>query len=252
MEIRYYMMCYRCESLVASHLDPEAFGRYMAVGTNKLTKGNVMFFEVTPPKEGPYFRLHDIAARCVPHPDGAPKRSKYISIYRVLEHLDFGCFGKLHLVTPDGRDLVLDAAPYDGAREDPGPNLYQELCPVTPMVASQLAPHAFAKFMTDPANPMHLPRLFFADQLVDMEDGRLAGYLPYADPLHVVDCVRSLGTPGKPTKTVSRTPDIVAFYRTIRRGFFLGDPSGVKFYPFPSRAVLEGAQSRWWRSAQNS
>ena len=46
MKIHLYMLCYRFEALVASHLDPEAFGRYMSVGTQKNTKGNVLFLEV--------------------------------------------------------------------------------------------------------------------------------------------------------------------------------------------------------------
>ncbi len=32
MQIRLYMMCYGVEALVASQLDPEEFGTYMAAG----------------------------------------------------------------------------------------------------------------------------------------------------------------------------------------------------------------------------
>ncbi len=63
MTIHFYMLCYRSEALVASHLEPEAFGRYMAVGTQKLTHGNVMFFEIDPQLKSTYFRLDDIAQR---------------------------------------------------------------------------------------------------------------------------------------------------------------------------------------------
>ena len=93
MDIHYYMLCYRCEALVASHLEPEAFGLYMAVGTRKLTRGHLLFFEIDPGLQGDYFRLGDIEQRCAPHPDGSPKRSKYISVYRVLEHLELSMSG---------------------------------------------------------------------------------------------------------------------------------------------------------------
>jgi hypothetical protein len=245
-------MCNRFEALVASHLDPEAFGHYMAVGTQKLTQGNVIFFEIDSKMKSDFFRLHDIAERCVPHPDGAPKRSKYISIYRTLEHLDLSAIGKLYLVTADGRVMGLDAAAYDAVKEEKGPNLYQELCPVTPMVASALSPGAFTKFMTDPGSALCVPRIFFADLLLDRDaTGHMEGYLPYMHPGHIVDCIKQIESgSAKSTKTVSRTPSIRAFYRTIRRGFFIGDQTGVKFYPFPSLQELEIQHSHWWRSAQ--
>jgi hypothetical protein len=89
VQIRYYMICSRFESLIASHLDPEAFGTYMAVGTKKLASGHVVFFEIDPgfAQLTDHFRVEDIDRRCAPHPDGSPKRSKYISVYRVMEFL---------------------------------------------------------------------------------------------------------------------------------------------------------------------
>ena len=251
MNIRYYMMCYCTEALIASHLDPEAFGHYMAVGTRKLSRGNALFFEVDPSLKNDYFRLADINSRCVPHPDGSPKCSKYISVYRVLEHLNLNVFKKLYLTTADGRTLALDAAPYDAQNEVHGVNLYQELCPLTPMVASLMGPAAFAKIMTDPNQPVNAPRLFFADLLVNHDEaGHLAGYLPYDSPAHVADCLMELERgQGKPTKTVERTPVINAFFRTIRRGFYLGDQTGLKFYPYPSLSDRETLNARWWRSA---
>ena len=100
---------------------------------------------------------------------------------------------------------------------------------------------------------MHAPRIFFVDLRVDRDErGRLAGWLPYTDPLHLEDCVQELerGDPGdKATKTVSRTPRTRGFLRVIRRGFFLGDQTGVKFYRFPTREELEIHHSKWWHSA---
>jgi hypothetical protein len=254
MLIHLYMLCYRFEALVASHLEPESFGRYMAVGDQKNTKGNVLFFEINPDLKGNYFRLDDIAKRCVPHADGRPKQSKYISIYRVLEHLEIADIGTLYLATADGRVLGLEPSGYDPTHEDAGANLYQELSPVSPMIVSALPPAALIRFITDPTNPLRLPRLLFADLLLERDDaGRLAGYLPYADPMHILDCIRELESGGhKMTKTVSRDPHLHGFFRTIRRGFFLGDAEHLKFYRFPERRVLEIEHARWWRSASES
>ncbi len=254
MKIHLYMLCYRCEALVASQLDPESFGRYMATGTQKNTKGNVLFFEINPELKSDWFRLSDIETQCAPHEDGSPKRTKYISIYRVLEHLELSDFGKLYLVTADGRVLALDAVDYDSSHEDAGPSLYQELCPVSPMVVSAIPPAAFVRFMTDPQSLLQLPRLLFADLMLDRdESGRLAGYLPYSEPMHILDCLKELERgSGKPTKTVSRSPHIHGFFRTIRRGFFLGDAEALKFYRFPEVRVLEIEHAKWWRSASES
>lgn len=251
MEIRFYLLCNRSEALIASHLEPEAFGHYMATGTQKLTRGNLMFFEVDRDKlSGDYFRLHDIDKRCVPHADGTPKRSKYISIYRVLENVNLEALKQLNLVTNDGR--VLTIAPHAADDGEPAREyLYQELCPVNPLIAATLSPSRFCRFMTDPELPLYLPRLFFVDLLLDREaGGRLAGYLPYEDPAHVEDCLAALRTQDKPTKTVSRTPTIRAFYRTVNRGFYVGDRKGLLHFPFPSREALETEHARWWRSAQ--
>jgi len=254
MNIHLYMLCYRFEALVASHLEPEAFGRYMAVGTQKNVRGNVLFFEIDPAFKSNYFKLDGIEERCAPHVDGSPKRSKYISIYRVLEHLDLSVFRKLYLCTADGRVLGIDPSPYDQKEEGVGPNLFEELCPVSPLVVSALAPAGFIKFMTNPSNPLAVPRLFFVDMLLDRDEhGMLAGFLPYPDPLHIIDCIQDLEKGGdKKTKTVSRSARLHGFFRTIRRGFFLGDQSGLSFYKFPDRRTLEVEYPKWWRSASES
>ena len=254
MNIHYYLLCYRTEALVASHLEPEAFGRYMAVGTKKNTRGNVLFFEIDPSLNSDWFPLDDIARRCAPHVDGSPKRSKYISIYRVLEHVDISLFGKLWLCTADGRVLALDPSPYSEDGDGYGPNLYGELCPVSPLVVSALPPSAFIKFMTDPRHPLNLPKLFFVDMLLDRDEtGTLAGYLPYPDPLHIIDCINDLEvTSEKKSKTVSRTPRHHGFFRTIRRGFFLGGQEGMLYYRFPDHHELQVRHSAWWRSASES
>ena len=251
MDIHLYLLCYRFEALVASHLPAEEFGAYMAVGSEKLSQGDVLFFEINPGLRSDYFSLADIPQRCVPHPDGSPKRSKYVSVYRVLEHLPLATIGKLYLVSHDGHVLGLDTSPWEEERRTTGANLYQELCPLPPLVVSGLSPAAFIGFMTDPANPVHVPRLFFADLLADRDRaGQLADHLPYPEPMHIADCMRQVEQhEGKPTKTVSRTPAIYAFFRTIRRGFFVGDQTGLRFYRFPTREKLESTHYEWWRSA---
>lgn len=254
MTIHYYLLCYRFEALVASQLSPEDFGAYMAVGTEKNTHGNVLFFEVDPALRSTYFRLEDIPQTCIPHPDGSPKRSKYISTYRVLEHLDPAVLGSLYLTTADGRVLGLDASTDGDTPDENRPSLFQELCPISSMVASSLSPASYARFMTDPNNPVHVPRLFFADLLFERDAlGRLAGNLPYENPAHIIECIKEMeANPHKPAKNVTRAPHIHGFFHTIRRGFFLGDQNGIKYYKFPSQEELDVKYHQWWHSASES
>ncbi len=254
MQIRYYMIGSRFEALVASHLEPEAFGTYMAVGTNKLASGHVVFFEIDPSfaTQTTHFNVEGIEQRCAPHADGGPKRSKYLSVYRVMEYLPLSVFGALYLTTPDGRVLRLDEAPYHEPDNEGGVNLYQELCPLIPMVVSGLPPAQFARFITNPKNVISAPRQFFADLRLDRDaQGRLARWLPYTDLAHIEACAHEIerGVGEKITKTVSRTPRTRGFFRTLRRGFFLGDQTGLKFYPFPARDHLEIHHAKWWHSA---
>lgn len=251
MNVHLYLMCYQGEALVASNLSAEAFGAYMAVGTRKHTTGNVMFFEIDPDVKSDYLKIAKAKHECQPHVDGTPRRSKYISIYRALEHLPLEAFRSLHLVTRDGRVLTIEEAPYDVSKDRKGVNLYTELSPVTPRVVSTLNPREFAKFITNPENPVSVPKIMFADSLIETEmDGSLAGYLPYPNPAHIVDCMHDLERrSGKMTKTVERNPPLIAFYRTIGRGFFLGDQTGIKFYPYPSRDDMDDKYHLWWRSA---
>lgn len=259
MQIHYYLLCFRVEALVASHLSPEEFGLYMAVGTRKLSAGKVIFFEIdfdaapaaAPEPAEDYFHLRSIRERVVPHEDGSPKRSRYVSVYRVMEHVPLGAFGDLYLTTRDGRVLRLQGEAYSDENEGIGPNLYLELCPLIPLVASRLPPGAFMHRMTDPAEPIHVPRLLVADLLLNLDtDGHIARDLPYQNPAHLEECIRELGRgAGKDSKTVSRSPYTPALYRTLRRGLFLGDQTGTRVYRFPDRHTLEIFHGPWWRSA---
>jgi hypothetical protein len=251
VKIHLYLTCSRTEALIASHLEPADFGTYMAVGTQKLTMGQLMFFEINPDLRSDYFDLARARNECVPHSNGRPKASLYVSIYRAMEYIGLPDYGTLHLVTRDGRVLGIAPQEYSGANETPEARLYQELCPVSPLIVSSLPPSAFCRFITDPQNAIHVPRIFFADLRVDRDRaGRLAGTLPYIHPKHIESCIQELESgKGKKIKTVDREHSMDLFYRLVRHGFYLGDQTGAKFYPFPAPDELDDRHHAWWRSA---
>lgn len=241
------------EALILSQLSPERFGKYIAIGDKKLTRGPAIFFEVDPQFESEHFQMASARAKCVPHPDGSPRRSSYVSVYNVLSNVPVSALGKLHLTTKDG--VTLNLSP---TREMPpartGFHLYQELCPVIPKVASPLAPEAFVRHVTDPANPVFLPRLAFCELRLDGmatdPEKSSASNLPYTDLNHLRECLTSLRYKSdKMTKIVHRDLQKDLIYPVIETGFFVGDQEDCVFYPFPGIEDLEGKHHRWWSSA---
>jgi len=250
---RYLYLSLLPEALIASMLPPEQFGNYLAVGTKKRTRGQAMFFEVEPDFKSDYFNLEDIEKLCKPHDDGTPKRSKYFSIYRVLEHIPLKNLKHLYLTTDDGRVLELRQDEYR-IRHDTKLRLYQQLTPVNPRIASSLKPQEFVKFITNTANPISVPKIVFVQLgLNNLATDPVNGSddnLPFPNIQHLRDCLTELKLANeKPTKTVIRFMQGDLLYRTIKNGFFVGDQDNFLFYKFPSMEQLENEYYSWWRSA---
>lgn len=241
------------EALIASMLSPEEFGSYIATGTKKRTRGQAMFFEVDMEMVKDLLPMDYIEKRCVPQEGGKPKSSVYLSIYRVLESIPVEALQKLYLVTDDGRVLGLEKGDYK-PKETKGLHLYQELCPVTPRVASVLGPKEFAKTITDGSEKVTVPKLVFVElnlwDLADNPETSDLHNLPYQNVEHLRDCLKILNAdPEKTKKTIIRFFKRDLFYRTIKNGFFVGENENLLYYPFPSIDELENKHYAWWRSA---
>lgn len=242
------------EALIASGLSPEDFGMYYAIGNAKRSRGQAVFFSVDRDAlPAGTFDLVDLDERCAPTPDGRPKHSLYLAIYRVLEHIPRHALTALHLTTDDGRTLTLEPRDFTGDGEQRA-RMYQEFCPVTPRVVSSLDPAGFAAFITDVNQPVHVPRIAFTEltlgalrgdpDSLDVDD------LPYPNIGHLRDCLRELSTgPTKPAKTVLRQMTQEVLFRTVRHAFYVGDASGLTTFPMPTQDTLEREHLAWWRSA---
>lgn len=241
------------EALIASMLSPEEFGTYYAVGTKKKSSGQAMFFEVDPDFRSKYFRINEGISRCVPHDDGTPKASIYISVYRVLEHVPLEALGKFYLVTQDGRTLGLESTSEIPAMDD-GLHLYKEMAPVTPVIASRLNPLEFYDLIVkNPTSLVTLPAIVFAelrlDELAEDPEMGQVGDLPYSNLDHLREVLKDLKTKPVATKMVDRASPATFAYRTVKNGFFVGNENEMAYYPLPSSEVLRETNYRWWRSA---
>ena len=240
------------EALVASMLPAEEFGRYLAVGSHKQASGAAIYFEIDPDFSNEFFNMGIIPERCVAHDDGSPKRSLYLGIYRVLEHIPLEALGKLYLTTRDGQVLVLNQGelPTEFSAEY---YLYDEICPVHPLIASNLDPTAFTQFVTTPGSPVCVPKIFFAqlDPAAIIGSDRTAeGSIAIHNlPERIKECFKELDAADKPTKTVDRTRQLTCRWSHVKNGYFIGDQNHLLYYPFPTKDTLERDHYIWWRSA---
>jgi hypothetical protein len=242
---KYIYLSIAPEALIGSMLPPEEFGHYMATGTKKCNKSQVIFFELDYDQVKSMFNVDYFHSRCVRKPDGSLKSSVYLAIYRVLEFIPLSALKSLYLTSDHGQVLRLQYSKYEEAvMAKKEMHLYQELCPVTPQVASNLSPIEFLKTLTDGSIQIRLPKLFFVDlKLGDLANDPLAGsadHLPYGSVSHLRDCLEIIKTEDmKQMKTVHRIYTGTLLYRTIDSGFFIGSKDNILFYPFPSLAEIE-------------
>jgi len=242
------------EALIASMLPPIEFGEYLSTGTKKRNRAQAIFFEVDLNQIEGLVDMNSLNRRCIPGPDGTPKRSVYLSVYRVLELVPLSALKSLYLTTDHGQTLELKQAPYDPSEEIHGHlRLYQELCPVSPMIVSEYSPSVFLKRITDNSTPIVLPKLFFVDlKLGELATNPLKGSaenLPYSNIGHLRDCIEILkGEHEKHMKTVLRVYTGCLLYRTIERGFYVGANDKIIYYPYPTMAELENINYEFFRA----
>jgi hypothetical protein len=241
------------EALIASMLTPEEFGVYYAVGTSKKSRGQAVFFEIDPDFRHDYFRIEEGRRRCVPHEDGSPKASIYISVYRTLEHVPLDAIQTLYLVTQDGRVLGLEPSA-ELPEETGGLHLYQEIAPVHPLVVSSLGPREFYELIVrNPTSLLSLPAICFVElrlgELAEDPERGAVRDLPYSNISHLRQCLIDLKTKTVHTKMVNRVQPASFPYRTIKSGIFVGNEEQLRYFPLRSQEELRAKHYRWWRSA---
>jgi len=241
------------EALIASNLSPEEFGTYYATGNFMHSNAQAIFFEVDSSLKSDYFPMEKMDELCVPHADGKPHRSVYLSVYRVLEHIPLSALKNLYLTTADGRTLELSKGTFV-ADKSKKYYLYQDFAPVTPRVASALNPQEYIKRLTASERLIKFPAIAFCDlQLGELEKDSHATALenlPYKNIEHLRDCLNDVNSKaGKNNKVVVRRMNGELLFRTVQGGFYIGSGDDMLFYPMPSKEELENKHYSWWRSA---
>jgi hypothetical protein len=253
MEIQYYLMVFPNEALVASSLDPEDFGTHMSLGSSKGSTQRLMFFRLKG-EFGEHFDWEYARRIFSRMPEGQPKHSLYLAVYRVLEHMDLEMLEDLFLTTRDGQTLRLPCGEY---REEYGGRdyyLYQELCPINPLVVSVRNPRELVNCMTDPSTKVWVPKIVFADlKVIDFDNPAHTGNVGarYDHNLdHLKACITELqATPGKSNKTLERAHIERFSFQSIAHAVYIGDEKTMYTYPMPSAEELNRHHFRWAKSA---
>ena len=253
MSLNYYLSVFPTEALIASELGPDQFGAYMATGSKKGSAEQIIFFDL----EGDFDSVFDwdyAKEKCVPHPNGNPKHSVYLSVYRTLENIPMEKLGRMYLTTRDGRVMPLEKDIYRETINGRNFYLYQELCPVNPVIASILDPEDFAKNITNQDRKVYVPKIIFADMKVpDFENPKNTGNLGsmYDHKIsHVLNCISSVtGDKQKSNKTVDRSHVESFSFQIIGNGIYVGDGSDLLEYKLPDLDIIKKDYYDWGRSA---
>ena len=255
---RLYLILHPTAALIGSQLPPEELARHYTVGPTRYYRGKVIFAEVDPAFRHPYFAIEPAFADLRPHEDGRPKATKYVSTYRVLEHVDFAALRGLYLTSAEGYCLALAQGPYEPALSGGDLRVFAEITPLRMLVLSKMDFVGFGQFITDPANPIGAPRFFYTQVELDI-DGFLSEYEsnPFIQPplrnLHpeiLASAIRELrAVKSKSNKGLSLHSNLDSLsYRLISRGFMFAGRGESRYYPMPADADIEKANLKFWRS----
>lgn len=254
MSKRYLYLTIAPEALIASMLEPEQFGSYLASGSKRFINGPAVFLELDPATAASAFGIGNLEERCQPHANGELRRSSYIAIYRVLEQLPIGSVRALYLTTRKGISLRLEPTP--GAPQGSDVNyLYQELGPVGPRVVTTLGPKAFVDFITRNDNPLRVPTIFFAHlnlgALAQNVDSKDTDAIPYGNIEHLRQCLQSLHESKKLTKVVNRDTNLNDLFTNLASGLYLGKGTDLLSFPMPEADTLARDHHPWLSSARS-
>ena len=253
MQTRFYLSIFPLEALIASQLPPARFGQYMATGRKNGSFEKLMFIEIEG-GFGSFFDWKHAAEKCVTHPDGEPKHSLWMSTYRTLEQVPLDAMKELYLTTNDGRSVALKPTEYRKPEVERKFWVYQELCPVRPLVVSAYDPATFSRHMTHPDVKVAVPKIAFCDLKVinfdNLEDTGHVGNVYDTNLEHLKQCIIAVtGDQEKKVKNIERSRTESFGYQTINYGVYIGEGGNVVEYQMPSLDDIRMNHFEWGRSA---
>lgn len=252
-----YMILHPNPALVGSQYNPEDFAVHYMSGSTRHYSGKVIFAEIDVNYRNDYLKIEKGLEGLVPHDDGSPKATKFISTYRVLEHMDFDAIEKLYLTTPSAMVLGLDPAPYTAVHQPDFIRIFAEITPMRMLVLTKLNFPEFGQYITHPDNPKGVPKIFYTQIDFDIDffmneierNPFMNTPLPSVHSSKLRDAVLELrNNPDKRTKGLSLDSDMNRkSYKYLKHGFMFASPKGYKFFPIPSADKIEEINFKFWK-----
>jgi len=253
-----FAILYPNTALVASQLTPEQFSKHYLSGSTRHYDGKMIFAELDPEFRHPYFAIDAVMEQVVPHEDGRPKATKFVSSYRVLEHLDLQAIRALTLTTAEGHCLTLEPQKHEQEPDDAERlRIYAEIAPLRMLALARHSFEEFGRYITDPDNTKGAPTLFYTqlelaidDFLAEFrENPMMMSPIPGIHPSKLRDAIQELRTVrSKPLKGVSLHSSLEKIsYRSIENGFMIARGSETLFFPLPDLREIENTHYKFWR-----
>jgi hypothetical protein len=257
-EQRIYAVLHPSAALIGSQLNPQAFARHYLSGSIRHYSGKIVFAEMDPSFRNDYFPIEEYMSDVKAHEDGRPKATKFIAIYRVLEHLDFNAIKRMYLSTPEGAVLELEPAEEVQTREPGIMRIFAEINPVRMLVLTQLNFVEFGQFVTDDSIRRTVPCLvytqleFDANQFLhDIEMNPLMPPpIPKLHPSKLRDAIMELSTArDKRSKGLLLDSNFDEIpYRMVRHGFMFARHGEWKFFRMPDWREIEKTNYKFWKA----
>ena len=259
IEKHLYVIMWPNYALVASMLPPTAFGAHYTLGSSRYFHGQVVYAEIDENYRNEYFSIDRYLDEVKPKADGSPKRTKFISTYRVLEHVDLSAFRNLYISSVEGKVLELQKeSTYDREHQSGFVRTFQEICPLSTIVLTFMSPAEFGQYITDPELPKGAPKVMFTQIDLNIEsflqqlesDPFHSSPIPNVHPHKLRQQILQLrANPNKRVKGISLDSVFgrIAFTR-LRAGFWIASGKELIHYPIPDRETLEREHFEFYRS----
>lgn len=257
MEKKLYFIVHPIGALIGSQLEPQAFANHYKFGSAKHYGGKLIFAEIDINFRNPYFDIDNVLGQVVRHEDGRPKATKFISTYRVLEHLDFSAFKNLYLVNPDGSMLEIEkTAELDSVREGHHTRTFAEINPLKLLTLSSLDYREFGKYITSDS-AKSAPKICYTqlefsctDFLTQIEKNAFyPSPIAGIHPINLKEAILEMkNAPTKKTKGLSLNLSIDALsYKYLRHGIVFSDKNEIILYKMPTLREIEDKHIKFWK-----
>lgn len=243
-----YMILHPNNFLIASSLTPEELGKHYLTGSSQHFNGRLIFAEIDINFRNPYFEIEWALGELIPHEDGRPKATKFISAYRVLEHVDFSAIKKLFLASSTGAVMELKDKPYEARKN---PSAFKIFAGITPLKILAMSTESFIEYGQNitQSKTKGAPKCFYTQIEFDAVDFQkdfndhplLPSPIPGVHPAILEKAIEEIMTnPEKKSKGIRLHSTFHEFpSRLIRHGFLFSSKNEYKYYPMPSLTEIE-------------